>query len=148
MSIFPFLITSYIQTESTRPPIPRGNVAEAWSCPLTSIQYRGQELWSYTSTPPYVFMTQCLIIPEQGPNYLLITVATRTKACTVFAHSNTGIVGSNPTWGMDVSVRLFCACVVLCAGGGPLTGWSSVRGVLLTVYKIKKLRNCPRSNGL
>jgi hypothetical protein len=25
----------------------------------------------------------------------------------------TGIVGSNPTWGMDVCVRLFCVCVVL-----------------------------------
>jgi hypothetical protein len=29
-------------------------------------------------------------------------------AWTVFTRSNTGIVGSNPTWGMDVCVRLFC----------------------------------------
>jgi hypothetical protein len=43
-----------------------------------------------------------------------VTVATRSKAWTVFARSNAGIVGSNPTRGMDVCVRLFC--VVLCAG--------------------------------
>jgi hypothetical protein len=33
-------------------------------------------------------------------------VAARSKAWTVVAHSNTGIMGSNPTWGMDVCVRL------------------------------------------
>jgi hypothetical protein len=27
-------------------------------------------------------------------------------------------VGSNPTRGMDVCVRLFCVCVVLCVGSG------------------------------
>jgi hypothetical protein len=32
----------------------------------------------------------------------------------VFAPSNTGIVGSNPTQGMDVCLRLICVCVVLC----------------------------------
>jgi hypothetical protein len=31
-----------------------------------------------------------------------ITVAARSKAWTVFARSNTGIVGLNPTQGMDV----------------------------------------------
>jgi hypothetical protein len=33
-----------------------------------------------------------------------ITVAARPKAWNVFARSNTGIVGSNPTEGMDVYV--------------------------------------------
>jgi hypothetical protein len=33
---------------------------------------------------------------------------------TVFSRSNTGIVGSNPNRGMDVCVRLFCVCTVLC----------------------------------
>jgi hypothetical protein len=33
----------------------------------------------------------------------------------VFALSNTGIVGSNPTQGMDICLRLFCVCVVLCS---------------------------------
>jgi hypothetical protein len=37
-----------------------------------------------------------------------ITVTARSKAWTVFARSNTEIVGSNPIRGMDVCVRLFC----------------------------------------
>jgi hypothetical protein len=41
---------------------------------------------------------------------MLITVAARTEAWTVFACSNIWIVGSNPTKGMDVCVRLFCDC--------------------------------------
>jgi hypothetical protein len=44
-----------------------------------------------------------------------ITVAMQSKACTVFAHSNAGIMGSNPTQGMDVCAHLFCVCVV-CTG--------------------------------
>jgi hypothetical protein len=31
-----------------------------------------------------------------------VTVAERSKACTVFARSEAGIMGSNPTQGMDV----------------------------------------------
>jgi hypothetical protein len=58
-----------------------------------------------------------------------ITVTARWKAWTLFARSNTGIVGSNPTWDMDVRVRLFYVCAVLCAGSGLATGWSSVQGV-------------------
>jgi hypothetical protein len=37
-------------------------------------------------------------------HYLPITVAARYRALTVFARSNAGIVGSNPTRGMDVCV--------------------------------------------
>jgi hypothetical protein len=43
-----------------------------------------------------------------------ITVAVLYKAGNVFARSNTGIVGSNPTEGMNVCLRLYCVCVVLC----------------------------------
>jgi hypothetical protein len=46
---------------------------------------------------------------------LQIKVADRYNAC-----SNTGIAGSNPTRGTDVSFRLFC--VFSCAGGGHQTG--------------------------
>jgi hypothetical protein len=53
---------------------------------------------------------------------LPITVTARSKARIVFARSNTGIVGSNPTQNMDVCVRLFCVCVVLCVGSGLVTG--------------------------
>jgi hypothetical protein len=49
-----------------------------------------------------------------------ITVAARSKAWTVFACSNTRFVGSNPTKGMDVCVRLFCVYVVPC-GHNPYT---------------------------
>jgi hypothetical protein len=42
------------------------------------------------------------------------------KLCTslknVFARSNTEIVGSTPTEGMDACLRLFCLCVGLAAG--------------------------------
>jgi hypothetical protein len=43
-----------------------------------------------------------------------IKVAARSKAWTVFARSNTGIVCSNPTRDMDVCVRLFCFCCPVC----------------------------------
>jgi hypothetical protein len=36
-----------------------------------------------------------------------VTVAARPKAWTVFARSDAGIMGSNPTQGMDV----WCGCV-------------------------------------
>jgi hypothetical protein len=62
-----------------------------------------------------------------------IAVAARSKAWTVFARSNTGIVGSNPTTGIDVCVRLFCVRIVLCAVSGIATGWSPVQGGLPTV---------------
>jgi hypothetical protein len=75
-----------------------------------------------------------------------ITVAARSKAWTVFARSNAGIMGSNLTQSMDVCIRLFSLCVVLCVGSGLTAGWSPVQGVLPTVYRIKKLEKRPRSN--
>jgi hypothetical protein len=47
-----------------------------------------------------------------------ITMATQSKAWIVFAHSKTGIMGSNPTQDMDVRLRLSCVCV----GNGLATG--------------------------
>jgi hypothetical protein len=67
-------------------------------------------------------------------------VAARSKAWIVFARSNAGIVGSNPTQVTDVCVSLFCVCVTLCGGSGLATGWSPVQGVLPTLYRIKKLK--------
>jgi hypothetical protein len=69
-----------------------------------------------------------------------IAVAARSKTWSLFAPSNAAIVGSNPTQGIDVCVRLFCVCFVLCVGSGLATGWSPVQGVLPTVYRIKKLK--------
>jgi hypothetical protein len=61
-------------------------------------------------------------------------MATWSKAWTVFARSNTGVLGSNPTRDMDVCVRLFCVCGVLCVGSGLATGSSPAQGVLPTVW--------------
>jgi hypothetical protein len=74
------------------------------------------------------------------------TVAAQSKEWTVFARSNTGIVGSNPTWGMDVCVRLFYVCVVLCVGSGLATGSSPAQGILPTMYKSNKLKKRPGPN--
>jgi hypothetical protein len=40
----------------------------------------------------------------------------------------------------------FILCVVLCVGRGLTTGWSSVQGVLLNMYRIQKLKRRPRPN--
>jgi hypothetical protein len=40
-----------------------------------------------------------------------VTVAERSKACTVFDRSEAGIVGSNLTQGVDVWCAFFCVCV-------------------------------------
>jgi hypothetical protein len=48
-----------------------------------------------------------------------ITEASRSKAWTVFSRSNTDVVGSNLSLGMDV-----CVYVFLCVDGSVATGWS------------------------
>jgi hypothetical protein len=53
-------------------------------------------------------------------------VAAPSEAWTVFARSNTRIVGSNPMQGMDVCLRLFSVCI----GRGLAMGWSPIWGVL------------------
>jgi hypothetical protein len=50
-----------------------------------------------------------MLTPPKAPQP--ITVAARSKAWTVFAHLNTGIVSSNPTQSMDACLCLFCVCV-------------------------------------
>jgi hypothetical protein len=79
--------------------------------------------------------------------HLPITVAARSKAWTVFACSNTGVLRSNPTQRICLYCgRLFCVCVVLCVGRGLATGWSPTQWVLLTVYRMKELKKWPRPN--
>jgi formate hydrogenlyase subunit 3/multisubunit Na+/H+ antiporter MnhD subunit len=51
---------------------------------------------------------------------------------TVFDRSNTGVVGSNPTRGMDVCV--YSVFVLACVGSGLATGWSPVQVFLPIVY--------------
>jgi hypothetical protein len=68
------------------------------------------------------------------------------KARTVFTRSNTGVIGSNCTRGMDIRVRLFCVFVVLRVGSGLAITYYPVQVVLPTVYKIKELNKRPRPN--
>jgi hypothetical protein len=76
-------------------------------------------------------------------------VAAPPKAWIVFVRSNSGIVGSNPTQGMDACLRIFNVCVVLCVGSSLATGWSPVQGVLPTMYRIKNWKICEDpTNGL
>jgi hypothetical protein len=60
-------------------------------------------------------------------------LAVRSAAWTVFARSNTGIVGSNLIWLMDVCVRLLCLCC-------PMSKES------YGCVKIRKLKKRPRFN--
>jgi hypothetical protein len=69
-----------------------------------------------------------------------ITVVARSEAWTVFARSNTEIVDSNLTLGMDVCERLFSVCAVLCVANVLATVWSPVQGVLPAVNRITKLK--------
>jgi hypothetical protein len=57
-----------------------------------------------------------------------ITVAARSKAWTVFARSNAGIMDSNSIQGMYVCI--VCIYVVLCVGRFLATGWSPIQGVI------------------
>jgi hypothetical protein len=77
-----------------------------------------------------------------------ITLATQFKAWTVFARSDTGIVGSKPTWGMDVCVCLLCVCAVLCVGSGLATDWSPVQRVLPTIYRLRNWKSGQGPQGL
>jgi hypothetical protein len=71
----------------------------------------------------------------QPCSFLPVTVAEPSKACTVFARSEAGIMGSIPTQDMGVwcVCMFFCVCGVLCLGRGLATSWSPVQGVLPSV---------------
>jgi hypothetical protein len=77
---------------------------------------------------------------------MYITLVARFKAWAVFARLKSGVVRSNLTRDMNVSVFLFFVCVALCMGSGLATSWSLVQWVLPTVYSIKALKKLPKSN--
>jgi hypothetical protein len=70
-------------------------------------------------------------------NPMPVTAAARSMAWTLFARSDAGIGGSNPTQGImfGVCMRLFCVCVILCLGRGLATGWLLAQGALPSVKK-------------
>jgi hypothetical protein len=61
--------------------------------------------------------------------YMPVTVAEWSKSWTVFARSDDGTVGSNPTRGMNVCVSIYSVFVL---GSGLAMGWSkeSYRNIL------------------
>jgi hypothetical protein len=75
---------------------------------------------------------------------VLITVATRSKARTVFARSNSGVVGSNATLATDICVCLYCLALS-CVRRGLAPGWSYVLRVILTLNEIKEKTPWPES---
>jgi hypothetical protein len=107
-----------------------------WYSPLGEYSVCVPFLYRRAVTGPQCFSAY---IPQHLRNFYQwfsnwpITVAVQSKAWTVVARSNAGIVGSNRTQGMDVCMCLFCVCIVLCVGSGLATGWSSVHWVLPTV---------------
>jgi hypothetical protein len=63
-----------------------------------------------------------------------VTVAARSKAWTVFARLDAGIMDSNPTQGMDVwCVYAFILCLCCPVFSGLAAGWSLAQGVLPSV---------------
>jgi hypothetical protein len=76
---------------------------------------------------------------EYAPLYLAfkpVTVAERSRACTVFARSETGIVGSNSTHGKDIWCLCVCTFLCLYTAKGLATSRSLTvaRLRLLTIY--------------
>jgi hypothetical protein len=65
-----------------------------------------------------------------------ITVAAQSKAWNVFARSNTGILSSNPTQGIDVCLCLFCVCMYVAALRRP----DPTSKVSYRMYKVKELK--------
>jgi hypothetical protein len=69
-----------------------------------------------------------------------ITVAARSRAWTIFAPSDSGIVGSNPIQGMDV-----CICIALCIGTASRRAYHSSKESYRLCKKL--LRNWWRGQG-
>jgi hypothetical protein len=88
------------------------------SSPYRALASSYEVPWSYTYRQ-LVGLLKRVISPSQG-RYLHRTTQTQNKrrqtsmSLAVFSRLNNGIVGSNPARGMDVCMRLFYVCVVLC----------------------------------
>jgi hypothetical protein len=100
----------------------------------------------FFSRPPFLswFVTRPRLLFRVAGSQKPMTVIARWKAWTVFALSNTGIVGSNPIQGMDVCVCLFCVFVVLCVGSGLATDWSPSKESYWLWIRLRKLKSGQR----
>jgi hypothetical protein len=69
-------------------------------------------LYSLCFTKSNIIKNLFLKLPFSKPNQRPVTAAERSEACAVFTHSEAGILGSNPTQGMNVShVYVFILCL-------------------------------------
>jgi hypothetical protein len=94
-------------------------------------QVRSQSLYRL-SYPGFIPRFLVLLYLSSG---MPVTVAERSKACTVFARLEAGIWVRVPhkAWMFGMCVCLFCVCVVPCRGRGLATSWSLVQGVLPSI---------------
>jgi hypothetical protein len=129
------------------------NLSYKWRNALQSVYSENVKC----SSPIFIFFTGAILrhnLLQKSQLFVTkstepVTVAERSEACTVFARSEAGIVGSNPNQGMDIwcVCAFFCVCVVLCLGRGLATSWSPVQGVLPSVndQETEKLALCSKS---
>jgi hypothetical protein len=66
----------------------RRKATRAWSWPLNSIWCRGQQWRSYTSTSPYIFMSQCLITKHRGDFFSCTEVGGRADAALLLRRAH------------------------------------------------------------
>jgi hypothetical protein len=94
-------------------------------CPLTAVAGLN------TTGQQDVRSTRLLHICNEGipPT----TAATPSKLRNIFACSNSGTVGSNPTRGKCICI--YCTYVLSSVGSSLATGWCLVQGILPNIYK-------------
>jgi hypothetical protein len=80
-----------------------GAITFWWLCLITCLNFNQMDVLSASAlqNTRFILYYMCITRPP-------ITVAARSKAWTVLARSDPGIVGSNHIRRMDVCVRLFC----------------------------------------
>jgi Na+-transporting NADH:ubiquinone oxidoreductase subunit NqrD len=86
-----------------------GDISAHFSFVLTLYQFSSFIPYSSRFLTPSLLIIILLLLPRllniiflPLSNILPVTVAERSKACTVFARSEAGIVNSNPTQGTDI----------------------------------------------
>jgi hypothetical protein len=77
-----------------------------------SIYERIRDLTLYYFSLPYLYSVTICDLKLNRPCYFFLS--SRSEILTLFTLSNTEIMVSNPTRGMDANVRLFCLCCPVC----------------------------------
>jgi hypothetical protein len=86
-----------------------------------------------------IYFSTIIFIITRGwhnrPGVAAVAIASQSRI-----KENTGVMSSNPIWGMDVCVLLISVCAVLCICRGLATSWTSPKDV----YKIMKFKKRPQ----